>query len=202
MEEGVTTERVIDVASRLFAGLGYDLTSLDLIADAVGVPPAEILTLTGGKRDLYLRVMQRVFEEKKARIEAAAAGDGSGRTALHRIADAYLDYYAEHPQFLALWTHRSASDASDITDVEDRYMRPLMRLAAHRIRDEVPEDISAHALLGVVLWCINGFLGTGILAPGHGMTRADDPATLGYFRAVMHTVIDRLLTRPRPGPEG
>jgi len=193
MEEQVPTERIIDVSSRLFAGLGYDMTTLDLIGDAVGVPASEVQRSTGGKRELYLQVMERLFAEKSARLEGAAERAGSAREALHRIADAYLDFYTEHPDFLALWLHRAASDAADVNDVEDRYLRPLMRVCARRVRPAVPEDLGPYAVLGVVLWCVNGFLGNGILAPGQGISRADDPATLRYFRSVLHILIDRLL---------
>ncbi|MBA9005430.1 TetR/AcrR family transcriptional regulator [Thermomonospora cellulosilytica] len=196
MDDGLTREQVIEVAARLFAGLGYDVTTLEMIADAVGVPPSTIVELAGGKRELYLQVMERLFEAKYAMVQAATEEAGSGRAAVHQIADSYLDFYAAHPDYLALWEHRSVSDAADITDIEDRYMRPLLKLAARRIRDDVPEDIGAFALLGVILWTINGFLGTGILAPRQGMTRADDPETLKYFRTVLHTVIDRLLAPP------
>ncbi|TNY35500.1 TetR/AcrR family transcriptional regulator [Thermomonospora catenispora] len=202
MDHGATDvaeEQVIEVATRLFAGLGYDVTTLDMISGALGVPTSRIVELTGGKRELYLRVMERLFEAKYTAVEAAADGVETGREALHRMADRYLDFYAAHPDYLALWEHRSVSDASDITDVEDRYMRPLLRLVARRIRADAPEDIGAYAIVGVILWIINGFLSTGVLAPRQGMKRADDPETLEYFRTVMHTVIDRLLAPP-PAP--
>lgn len=200
MDHGATDvaeEQVVDVATRLFAGLGYDVTTLDMISGALGVPSSTIVELTGGKRDLYLRVMERLFEAKYAIVEAAADDDEPGRVVLHRIADRYLDFYAAHPDYLALWEHRSISDASDITDVEDRYMRPLLRLVARRIRADAPDDIGPYALVGIILWIINGFLSTGVLAPRQGMKRSDDPETLEYFRTVLHTVIDRLLAPPQ-----
>ncbi|MCD0452154.1 TetR/AcrR family transcriptional regulator [Actinocorallia sp. API 0066] len=200
MGEAVTDEVVVDVATRLFAGMGYDLTSMDLIADAVGVPTSTVMQLTGGKRALYVRVMDRIAELKFVKIEAAVAHGEGGGAAMHRIADAYLDFYAHNPDFMALWVHRWASDARDITEIEDRYMRPLLRFAAHRVGDAAPADLGPYALLGIVLWSINGFLGSGIPARGGGMTYADDPDTLELFRHILHTVIDRLLAPP-PSPD-
>lgn len=193
MAEDVTLDRVVEVATRLFAGLGYDVTSTDLIAEAVGVPPSTVVDLTGGKRALYLKVMERLFEAKYAAVQAAADAAPDARTAVHRIADAYLDFYAAHPDYLALWTYRWMSDAAEIADMEDHYLRPLLHLGARRIREVVPEDVGAYPLLGVIMWTCNGFLGSGVLAPERGMLRADDPRTLEFFRGLLHLVIDRIL---------
>lgn len=197
MDQGLTEERIVEVATRIFAGLGYDMTSLDLIADALGVPAVRVKELAGGKRDLYMRVMEGVFEAKRLRVQEIVEHTGSAREAAYQIAEAYLDFYVENPGLLALWTHRWVSDAAEITDVEDRYLRPLMQLAARKIAPVVPQDLGPYAFLGVVLWCINGFLGTGLLAPGHGMVRVDDPQAVKYFRTVLHTVIDRMLAPPQ-----
>lgn len=198
MEQTLTKDRIVEVATRLFAGLGYDMTSLELIADAVGVPGSSIEELTGGKRELYLTVMEGIFEAKRVEVQAVVDGTASEYEAAHLIADVYLDFYARNPQLLALWGHRWVSDAAELTDIEDRFMRPLLSLAARRIRNVVPEDLGPHAFLGTVLWNINGFLGTGLLAPGKGMRGSEDRDALKYFRTVLHTVIDRLLAPP-PG---
>jgi len=198
MDQALTKDQIVEVATRLFAGLGYDMTSLELIADAVGAPRSSIEELTGGKRELYLTVMERVFEAKRVEIQAAVDGAASEYEAAHRIADAYLDFYARDPQLLALWRHRWVSDAAELTDIEDRFMRPLLRLAARKVRNVVPEDLGPHAFLGAVLWNINGFLGTGLLAPERGMKGSEDREALKQFRAVLHIVIDRLLAPP-PG---
>jgi len=105
MEQTLTKDRIVEVATRLFAGLGYDMTSLELIADAVGAPRSSVEELTGGKRELYLTVMEQIFEAKRAKIQAVVDGTGSEYEAAHRIADVYLDFYARNPQLLALWRH-------------------------------------------------------------------------------------------------
>jgi hypothetical protein len=120
-----------------------------------------------------------------------------GRAAVHQFADAFLDFNVEWPELHALWMHRWLSDAADVSDLEDRYVRPLVRLVARRIRDTMPPDLSAYDFLGIVIWCVNGFMASGVLAPGRGMTRADDPATLEYFRTLLHLLMDRLLACPR-----
>jgi len=200
MDQRLTEERVVEVATRIFAGLGYDMTSLEIVANALGVPTARLKAVVGDKRELYLRVMERVFEAKRARIQEVVDRVECEREAVYRIAEAYLDFYVENPGLVSLWMHRWACDAAEIADVEDRYLRPLARLASRKIGNAVPGDLGPHALLGVVLWCVNGFLGSGLLAPGRGVLRADDFQAVKNFRAILHGVIDRMLTPPpEPG---
>ncbi|REE98273.1 TetR/AcrR family transcriptional regulator [Thermomonospora umbrina] len=200
MEEDVTLEQAVQVATRMFAGLGYDVASLDLIAEALGMPTAQLVKLTGGKRELYMMALERLTRAKYDQVRAAVDAAESERDGIHRFADAYLDFLAEHPDHLAIWSHRFSSDASDLWDVEDQYLRPMLLWGGRTLGDTVPKDIGAIPLLGIVMWCATGFASSGVLAPGHGMKQADDPETLEYFRDLLHKVIDRLLLAPAPSP--
>jgi AcrR family transcriptional regulator len=63
-ERGVRTEEAILQATlRLLAARGVHGTSLDLLAEAVGVAKSSILWHFGSKEELLLRVAERVFEE-------------------------------------------------------------------------------------------------------------------------------------------
>ncbi|MCP9947389.1 TetR/AcrR family transcriptional regulator [Actinomadura madurae] len=65
----VSRQEVIDVATRLFSELGYDGTSVRLIADAVGVTPAAITEVAGDKRAVYLEVMRQAFEAERIMLD-------------------------------------------------------------------------------------------------------------------------------------
>ncbi|MDX6741553.1 TetR/AcrR family transcriptional regulator [Actinocorallia sp. A-T 12471] len=200
MREEVTRERVIDVATRLFAGLGYDMTSLELVADSVGVSVSTVVGLAGDKRQLYLQMMDRMYEEHRGRIQEVIDRTESPYEAAHQIADAYMDVFLANPDLLALWAQRWASDATGIPEVEDLYTRPLMQMSARKIKDVVPPDLGPYAFLGVVIWCVNGFLSTGLLAPKKGMLRSDDVQARNYFRAILHIIVDRMLAPPPTTP--
>jgi AcrR family transcriptional regulator len=63
-QRGVRTEEAILSATlRLLAARGVHGTSLDLLADEVGVAKSSILWHFGSKEELLLRVAERVFEE-------------------------------------------------------------------------------------------------------------------------------------------
>ncbi|MFG2016070.1 TetR/AcrR family transcriptional regulator [Actinomadura geliboluensis] len=192
MANAIQRQRIVDVATRLFSELGYDGTSVRLIADAMGTDPGAIVEAVGDKRALYLEVMDQAFESERAMLEAVVSQAEPGRAAVHQIVDAYLDLHVAHPN-RSLWAHRWVDDAADITELEDRYARPLLHLAARKIRDAVPPDVNPYYLLGTMIWCVHGFLGSGVLGPSVGMRRSDDPETVASFRQHLHVLMDRLL---------
>jgi AcrR family transcriptional regulator len=63
-ERGVRTEAaILDATLRLLATRGVQGTSLDAVADEVGVAKSSILWHFGSKEELLLRVAERVFDE-------------------------------------------------------------------------------------------------------------------------------------------
>jgi AcrR family transcriptional regulator len=203
MATAVSQQEVIDVATRLFSELGYDGTSVRLIADAMGVTPAAIAEAAGDKRAVYLEVMRQAFEAERVMLDEVLSVTEPGRSAVHDMIDAYLDFHLAHPHNRLLWAHRWVADAADISELEDRYARPLLHLAARQIRDAVPPDVNPYYVLGTMVWCVHGYLGSGVLQRSPGMRRSDDPRAIASFRAHMHVMIDKLLAHRdagRPAP--
>jgi AcrR family transcriptional regulator len=63
-ERGVRTEEaILQAAMRLLATRGIQGTSLDLVAEEVGVAKSSILWHFGSKEELLLRVAERVYDE-------------------------------------------------------------------------------------------------------------------------------------------
>ncbi|MFF0525643.1 TetR/AcrR family transcriptional regulator [Actinomadura nitritigenes] len=193
MASAVTHQQVIDIATRLFGELGYDGVSLNLIADALGTSSTTINEVAGDKRAVYLEVTRQAFESEHRMMEAVVSRAEPGQRTLHQIVDAYLDFHLTHPQVRALWAHRWVADAADISELEDRYARPLLTMAARKIRDVVPPDVNAYYLLGTMVWCVHGYLGSGVLERSKGMRSPDDPEVVASFREHLHVLMERLL---------
>lgn len=205
MPEVISRQKVIDGAARLFGELGYDGTPLQLIADALGVSTATIVEVVGDKRVLYEEVMRQAYEAERDALAAAVSQASTGRAAVHDIADAYLDFHVENRRNRALWAHRWVADAADMSELEERYARPLFALVGSRIKDAVPEDVGTYYLLGTMVWCVHGFLGSGLFHRSKGVWTADDPDAVESFRGHLHVLVDRLLApapdeRPDTGP--
>jgi AcrR family transcriptional regulator len=91
-ERGVRTEEAILQATlRLLAARGIHGTSLDLLAEEVGVAKSSILWHFGSKEELLLRVAERVFDE----VARGPARDILALPTLEERSAAMWRFYAE-----------------------------------------------------------------------------------------------------------
>jgi AcrR family transcriptional regulator len=188
-------ERLLDSAEGLFAQLGYDQITNQMIADTAGVSVSEITRLIGGKRDVYLAVMMRVHGEEQAFLERAAAEFTPDAAGVHRFLDQYLDFFVVHPQTAALWMQRRFQDASDIP-LEATYTYPQLILVAGLTADVIELDVDMELMLLTLVWCVHNFVQGGIPDPEGARITADDPAMLARFRAHLHRLVERMTGLP------
>lgn len=186
---------VVEVATRLFAELGYDSTSAQTLADATGMDTQTLVRRTGGRRELYRMVMQRAHQTEQAMMAQVVASAGEHGLDPHAAADAYLDFYADHPLILSLWMHRWMGDAADVDELEAEYVEPQVAVIAGLSAGIVPPDVNVEYLVRTVVWCVFGFLTGGMSVNGRHSPSigAQPPAQLEEFRRHLHTLIDRML---------
>ncbi|MEU9022546.1 TetR/AcrR family transcriptional regulator [Actinomadura sp. NPDC048394] len=204
---GTEEDRLIETATRIFAELGYDGTSLQMIADAAGLGIDAVHSVAATKADLYRAVMRNADEVEEAALREALAVFTPDRSGVLMLADAYLDFYVSHPRVLALWQHRWMGDAADLPDLEELYTQPLSRDIADTVRGLVPPDVDPDYLIWSVVWCVYGFLTGGVVRSGPGEPpRRHTPSSapcphddVEGFRAFLHTMLDHLFT-PLPRP--
>ncbi|MBA2890817.1 TetR/AcrR family transcriptional regulator [Nonomuraea soli] len=183
------------MATRLFAELGYDSTSTQILADATGMDTQTLTRRTGGRRELYRMVMRQAFQSEQAMVARVAATAGEDGLDPHAAVDAYLDFYAEHPLILSLWMHRWMGDAADVGELEAEYVEPQVAVIAGLSAEMVPPDVNVEYLVRTVVWCVFGFLTGGMSVNGRHSpsTGGQPPAQLEEFRRHLHTLIDRML---------
>ncbi|MEV8637728.1 TetR/AcrR family transcriptional regulator [Streptosporangium sp. NPDC051023] len=203
--DGGERELILRVATRLFAALGYDGTSISQIAEAAGLDVATINENFGGKRELYLVVMEHAalaelacFETSIADISREHLGDPV--RAVHRLLDGYIDFCVQNPEITALWVHRWLSDASDITDLERRYVQPMVRLIAETLESLSAGSGDVMFVIWTVTWTAHAFSRSGVLDREGNQRGADDPETLRGFRAHMHKMVHCTLGLPGNPP--
>jgi AcrR family transcriptional regulator len=201
--ENAETDLLLDTATRLFAQLGYDGTSLRLIADTAGVDAAAADESFGGKTGLYRKVMLRAYEAEQDALLAAAASFSPTRQGVVDLVDAYLDFHVAHPHISALWMQRWMGDAADIPELEDR-TRSLSTAMSRTVQDVTAPGVDVEYLIWTFVWCVHGFLHGGIQHPGaetyHARGEPLSPKALKRFRAYLHTLATRL-TVPQDGDD-
>ncbi|WP_433468925.1 TetR/AcrR family transcriptional regulator [Spirillospora sp. CA-128828] len=196
MGDVITHRQITDVAARLFGELGYDGTSLHMIAEAAGTDASTLSEVAGDKRRLYLDVMRQAYAVEQAMLESLAERGFRGRTAVHQMVDGYLDFYLAHRENRTLWLQRWLSDAADITELEDLYLCPMLRVAVDMITDSVRPGVDPYYVIGSLIWSILGYLGSGTAKCRPDATdRLEDPKAVESFRAHLHTTMDGLLVQ-------
>lgn len=198
-------EKVLEAATRVFAGLGYDGTSLGLVAEAAGVGVEEVRRKAGGKADLYRAVMLRAHE-----VERAAMAEAVGRLSPDRrldregfaaLLDAYLDFSFAHPHLVSLRSHRWLGDAADVREIEESYARPRLLWTTTALRDRAAPGLDLDYIVWTLPWLVSGFLTNGVMrsAERHEGEEAGThltPRDQVDFRRYLHALFDRLLSFP------
>ncbi|GAA0949049.1 TetR/AcrR family transcriptional regulator [Actinocorallia libanotica] len=202
--EDAERERIIAVAIRLFADLGFDGTPWRLIADTSGIGVEELTERFGSKAILYREVMLRIQAAEREALEAATATFTPTRQGVIDLVDAYLDFHVDHPEIISLWLQRWMGDAADIPDMEEQ-VRSLSAMMAAAVQDVAVPDIDPEYLIWTIVWCVHGFLSGGIQHPGpHRYHARGEPLgmeALQRFRAHLHALITRI-TVPQGGGLG
>lgn len=186
-------ERILQAATRVFAALGYDATTSRLIADTAGVDVATVADQIGRKREVYLAVMERAFQTQRPVIDAAVAEFTPDRAGVYRLIDRYLDLCVAHPEVPALWIHRWLSDAADIAQLEDRYVRPLFAMVVDAVRPVAAPGVDVEYSVLTVIWCVHGFIQGGVYDAQGQRKGQGNPRTLERFRAHLKRLFERSL---------
>jgi AcrR family transcriptional regulator len=187
-----TREHVVDVATDLFAGQGYDATSIEAVMRASGVSKGALYHHFPGKDALFEAVLERITVRIGTALERAAVGAGSptariraGCTAWVRLAvDPVVQrvMLIDAPAVLGWQRWRERDEATFLGDLR----RALAAAAEQDVLDRGHVDVFAHALLAAVNE-------TAVL-----VARADDPAAaLAGAEDALDELLDRVLGGPR-----
>ena len=129
-----TAERILDVAEAIFAGRGYDATSLSDIAEGVGIRTPSLYNHFKNKENLYVAVLERLLDPFFEMLDGflsqpldATRGD--------EIIAAMMDHHARAPNLARLLQHASLAGNRHVELLNDRWYRPFFDRAARLIGD-------------------------------------------------------------------
>jgi len=87
-----TIARILDAAARLFVAKSYADVTINQIAEETGLTKGAVYHHFPSKEDVYLAMMQRELEEKRALFDRALHTGTSGRDRLDALVAAFLDF--------------------------------------------------------------------------------------------------------------
>src|ERR1700733_13153369 len=138
-----TRQQILETAQRLFAELGYDATSLQMIADEMGLTKAAVYYHFHAKSDILHAAMQPGIQQLGVLLDEAAGIRGR-RARIEHIIDGFVDFLVQNrhyavmastdPERLAFGILFHIPEClPDLADLTDEELRQALRTTILRI---------------------------------------------------------------------
>jgi len=167
-------ERLLRVATRLFARHGFEGTSVQDIVDAAGVTKGAMYHYYGSKDDLLYEVYHQLLSLQTSHLEEIAAGPGTAEERLRAAASDVVITTCENLDDMIVFfrsLHMLPDDKQTQVRAERRLYQEKFRtlvdegVAAGTFRSDISSDIVVHYYLSVVNQLGSWFKPEGSLSP-------------------------------------
>jgi AcrR family transcriptional regulator len=96
-----TRQQILETAQRLFTDLGYDATSLQMIADEMGLTKAAVYYHFRAKSDILHAATKPGVQRLEALLDEAAAIRGR-RARMEHLVDGFVDFLVQHRRYATI----------------------------------------------------------------------------------------------------
>lgn len=165
---------MIQAAARLFSQRGYHGTSMQHLADALGLQRGSLYAHIGSKEDLLFDVVEQGADRFLERAERALALEAFASVRLRRLLVGHIETAIEHLDsatvFLNEWRYLSEDLRTIIQTKRDRYESMVRRIvedgiAAGEFRDDANVRFAARLVLSAGNWTYAWYRPGGELGP-------------------------------------
>ncbi|MDB5107486.1 MAG: transcriptional regulator, TetR family [Candidatus Binatus sp.] len=201
---GDTRQRVLHVAQALFAERGYRGTSLRDIAKRIGIKAPSLLHHFPSKQQLYVAVLDNMFESLENAANAIAWGRDDRQERMRRAIVDAIDFIVSHPAFVGLMSKEMADESGVGRQILKRRVPPLFTIAVNFILlGQRDGDFRAEVDPLHFMWSLNlitlGHFNTAAMSRRLWNLNLLEPAMIERRKREVIDMVERtLFTGPRP----
>lgn len=163
---GARRREILAVGMELFAESGYHGTSIRDIAEACDLQPASLYSHFENKEEVLRGIVTQYLEALRPALEAAADGDGDGRTRLVALFETAVRVgYAHRLEFLILdndWNHiKRTPGLASVVELTRSCQAVWIRVLKAGMADgTLRSDVAAAQVLRLLLGAVAGLVDT------------------------------------------
>ena len=150
-------EEILEQAAILFAQRGYSETDTQTLAETLGCGKGTVYRYFPSKRELFLAAADRVMRRLRGRVDVAIAGIEEPFEVLREAIRAFLQFFAEQPDFVELLIQERAQfkDRKKPTFIEHREgnLKRWRELYASLIAEGRIREMPTERITDVVVIC-------------------------------------------------
>jgi AcrR family transcriptional regulator len=172
-DAATTDERIFAEAVRMFKQKGYHATSMQDIADAVGLQKGSLYHYIASKEELLTKIFERGTGALTKELEAIVASADSPVVKLRRAIQAHLialcdqlDIYTVYLSEQRALSNRLNARVRAEAELHARLLEKIIQqgIASGDLR-EIDAKMAAHGILGMCNWLHQWYSPAGRLAP-------------------------------------
>jgi len=201
-----TRDRVLQVAQTLFAERGYRGTSLRDIAKRIGIKAPSLLHHFPSKQQLYLAVLDRMFQSIEDAANAIAWAREDRQAQMRQAITDAIDFMVARPDFVRLLWMEMADESGVGRQVLKRRLPPLFSTAVNFIfRGQREGQFRAEVEPNHFMWSLQsitiGFFNTAAVLKRLWGVNLLEPETIERRKHEVIDMVSRTLFVERPSVE-
>ncbi|MGX6446660.1 TetR/AcrR family transcriptional regulator [Patulibacter sp. S7RM1-6] len=178
----LTAGQIMDTTVAFFAEKGYRGTSLDEVAERLGVTRQALYYYYPRKHDLLVAICDDLLTDLQGATDAAWAEDGSAAERLRAMLRAYIAVVAARPTYSAVvtrdFTFLPPKEERGVRDrrraITVRFLEAMEEAIAQGAAKDVPPDVAVSLVLGAANWVYRWFRPSASMSPDDLATLATD----------------------------
>lgn len=181
-------DQILEVAASLFSTNGYHGTSMQHLAEGLGILRGSLYAHIDSKEDLLFEIVDRGADRFLTRMNEVAASDAPATEKLKDAIEAHVAIVAEQMDaatvFLNDWKFLTGARRRKVLEKRRRYESLVTQIvsegiAAGALRPELDARLAARMLLSIVNWLYQWYDPKGKLSPRQIASRFGEMIVFG-----------------------